>query len=170
MPKKKPTLWDVQVRAQPADKETEHAYIDVRPHFDADLRGHTYAEVLSAHRWIAGILGRLAALLADDVASSRREHGCQSWDIPGLGPDDCDVDTGGLVGSHLADLFEPLDVWMQLSVPKGERREWKVRVEKLLAEILEGEAYQPTIADERRWRAGFEAPPPDVNNAQEATS
>lgn len=156
MPKKKqPTPYDITVRTkQDRAHGFAHAWIEIEAALwseNAAPAGYSLAEFLDGRRWVAGILGRLATLLAEDLATERREHHCRGWFISGYGEDECSEvpDTWGLRDPRTEE--EHL-VGLELSIPFEKRREWVTKVKDLLAEITAAEAWQPSPADEARWR------------------
>lgn len=170
------TPYDIQVRTV-RDKHVDlgHAFIEVEAKLqpeDAPAGGWSYAEFLDGRRWVAGVLGRLMLLLAEDLAQESQSHHCRSWYVQGYGPDNC-TDAPWSVGMRdPRTAEEPHLVAVQLTVPVERRREWATKVKELLAEITAADAWQPSPADEARWRGvtqpdhGARRPAPEIQREE----
>lgn len=110
---------------------------------------HTMAEAAEAARRAAGILGRLAVTLSDDLALTRRKHNCLH--IPEHGLPQCQIN--GPVEEFTNPTINLGDgsptLW--ISIPVECEKTWVRLVKKQLAAILKADQWQPTQSDEHNW-------------------
>lgn len=140
------TPWDLTIEAEPADEiDRNHATIGVHVQYDREKGPFSMADVVAGYRWCAAIQARLACRLASDLATMRRDHGCQS--PPGFG---CGAE---LNEYDLAfELESPsLLIWVW---DEHDLDEWVAKVRKVLEDIYEGDRWQPSAEEEAEWAAG----------------
>lgn len=134
--------WKLNVRSS-TDETSEHVEISIECINPSDVAPRfTLTETLTAYRWNAGILGRLAVTLAPDHDVVRRACGCSPYLIDEI----CCEIHGALTTIAIGD---PPVVWV--AVPTNLATAWRKLIRDRLAEILAGERWKPSYDDEKSW-------------------
>lgn len=102
----------------------------------------TLAENLNIQRWAAGVIGRLALLLTEDIEAQVAACGC---------PSVCRIQPSGLVvtKTSLITDYSPPDLVLYLR--RDDIPRWTKLITTKLADINRADRWQPTKADERTW-------------------
>jgi hypothetical protein len=159
MPKSKPTPWDLHINLwqpdpdDPNDATVTHASIEVGADGPDAFADASLAEITAAYQWAAGILGRLAAALAEDLTVMRREHGNACVTIPSRSGE---LGCGAWLLDPLPPAFDsPPILAVELRADSTEIKDlWLPKVQDALERILASSRWQPTPEDEAEWAAG----------------
>lgn len=117
---------------------------------------HTYnpdlLQMLDSLRWTAGILGRLALTLSDQIAEEQTHHNCYR-DLPHT--EGCAIDCDGTpIWTKYADVTpdtETAQLTLQITVPLDRHNHYLRQISKTLGQLIKSDTWEPSHVDRRAW-------------------